>query len=245
MPNSCPVLTPMVGATFSVLLTYSNRYPTQHEEGFSWTSTSPDLKPCDYFLWETWRTGRFRKICTRFQKWILSSNEGSISTETLTICISFRSSKTSSETCFNFQTLEVSYNRTEQPAFNTFQSIMKSDCKIIQIKVTSLQKHAVWLDRSKISTRDKLCTQDIHCKLCRWICFLKIQHVSSGLQPKYKDLMCLHRHISCPDQTLAPIWYYEFNINIKNILIGLCILLRVYQSISIETSVLNKCWCKV
>jgi hypothetical protein len=29
------------------------------------------------------------------------------------------------------------------------------------------------------------------------------------------------------------------------ILIGLCILLRVYQSISIETSVRNKCWCTV
>jgi hypothetical protein len=30
-----------------------------------------------------------------------------------------------------------------------------------------------------------------------------------------------------------------------SILLGLCILLRVYQSISIETSVRNKCWCTV
>jgi hypothetical protein len=33
--------------------------------------------------------------------------------------------------------------------------------------------------------------------------------------------------------------------NNTNDLIGLCILLRVYQSISIETSVRNKCWCTV
>jgi hypothetical protein len=46
-------------------------------------------------------------------------------------------------------------------------------------------------------------------------------------------------------QQLYRLSYRGSSLNIGIIIIGLCILLRVYQSISIETSVRNKCWCTV
>jgi hypothetical protein len=50
------------------------------------------------------------------------------------------------------------------------------------------------------------------------------------------------KHLRSSSQNVEHLWTHQWFFFF---LIGLCILLRVYQSISIETSVRNKCWCTV
>jgi hypothetical protein len=68
----------------------SNQYPALFEEGFSWLSTSLDLKPWDHFLWGYFKDRLLQKnLSTSLElKTATQSETEAISTETLTKVLS-------------------------------------------------------------------------------------------------------------------------------------------------------------